>query len=120
LSIHCIYYKYVLTKQNPQPCKNSCGAKIYLSDKKQKGRYLPYELDDNVHDCPKKPVQTTIATIGQDNSNSNTKTRSEQQLKSTTKVELTESDISELADIISKSESLLMKLKSIVRSAREE
>ena len=95
------------TKQNPQPCKNSCGAKIYLSDKKQKGRYLPYELDDNVHDCPKKPVQTTIATNGQDNSN--TKTRSGQQ--STTKVELTESDISELADIISKSESLLMKLK---------
>jgi hypothetical protein len=65
LSIHCIYYKYVLTKQNPQPCKNECGTKIYLSDKKQKGRYLPYELDDSIHDCPKKPTNglTTGAAV---------------------------------------------------------
>ena len=51
------------TKQNPQPCE--CGTKIYLSDKKQKGRYLPYELDDSIHDCPKKPTNglTTGAAV---------------------------------------------------------
>ena len=40
------------TKQKPQLCKNGCGTKIYLSDKKEKGKWLPYDPDDTVHDCP--------------------------------------------------------------------
>ena len=58
LLVGCQYHNITMsdfpTKQNPKLCKNNCGTKIYLSDKKQKGSYLPYELDDVVHDCPKK------------------------------------------------------------------
>jgi hypothetical protein len=50
------------TKQNPQECRNGCGTEIYLSDKKQKGKWLPYELDDVVHDCPNKPGLDKFAT----------------------------------------------------------
>jgi len=41
------------SKDNPQPCKNICGTKIYLA-KKGSGGYLPYELDDSIHNCPKR------------------------------------------------------------------
>lgn len=50
------------SEKNPQPCKNGCGTKIYLSDKKQKGRWLPYELDGTVHDCPKKSQNGSTST----------------------------------------------------------
>ena len=40
------------TKENPKLCQNSCGTKIYLS--KKDGRYLPFELDGNVHICKKR------------------------------------------------------------------
>ena len=42
------------SEENPQPCKNGCGTKIYLSNKKEKNRWLPYEVDGTFHDCPKK------------------------------------------------------------------
>jgi hypothetical protein len=44
------------TKENPKDCQNTCGVKIYLS--KQSGRYLPYELDGNLHQCPKRKQET--------------------------------------------------------------
>jgi len=40
------------TKENPKLCQNSCGTKIYLAKKGNK--YLPYNLDDTVHTCPKR------------------------------------------------------------------
>ena len=40
------------TKENPQPCKNGCGTRIYLSDKKLRGKWLQYELDGEYHECP--------------------------------------------------------------------
>jgi len=50
------------TKANPQPCKNGCGAKIYLSN--ETGKYLPYNLDNSQHDCRDKdrPNNNTVAT----------------------------------------------------------
>jgi len=43
------------TKDNPTLCKNGCGTKIYLSNKNERNKWLPYELDGNYHDCPAKP-----------------------------------------------------------------
>jgi hypothetical protein len=50
------------TKDNPQPCKNGCGTKIYLSNyekklnpKTGKKLWLPYEIDGAYHNCPNKP-----------------------------------------------------------------
>jgi hypothetical protein len=40
------------TKENPKLCKNGCGAKIYLSN--ETGKYLPYNLDNTLHDCRPK------------------------------------------------------------------
>ena len=40
------------TKENPKLCQNSCGTKIYLAKKGNK--YLPYNLDDTIHTCPKR------------------------------------------------------------------
>ena len=37
------------TKENPKLCKNGCGSKIYLSN--ETGKYLPYNLDNTLHDC---------------------------------------------------------------------
>lgn len=49
------------TKDNPQPCKNGCGTKIYLSNHEKKlnpktGKklWLPYEIDGAYHNCPNK------------------------------------------------------------------
>jgi hypothetical protein len=50
------------SEKNPQPCKNGCGAKIYLSNKNQSRRYLPYDLDGTVHDCPKKSQNGSTTT----------------------------------------------------------
>lgn len=61
------------TKQNPQPCKNGCGTKIYLSDKKQKGSYLPYELDDSIHDCPNYQKGAPATTTTNDNNGNGNK-----------------------------------------------
>jgi hypothetical protein len=46
------------TKENPQPCKNTCGTKIYLA--KHEGRYLPFELSGQIHKCPKRPQQEQL------------------------------------------------------------
>jgi hypothetical protein len=79
------------TEQNPQFCKNSCGTKIYLSNKKNKSRWLPYELGGAYHDCPNKPgldkystatTTTTTSTSQQENNQSqNQREMTIQQLK---------------------------------------
>jgi hypothetical protein len=56
------------TKENPQPCKNTCGTKIYLA--KHEGRYLPFELSGEIHKCPKRPKQEQQLTNGNNNGNS--------------------------------------------------
>lgn len=43
-------------KEHPKLCDNGCGIKIYLAKKNGRG-YLPYELDDSIHVCPKKKTQ---------------------------------------------------------------
>lgn len=48
------------TKENPKLCDKGCGHKIYLSNKNQSRRYLPYDLDGTVHDCPNKPSSGTV------------------------------------------------------------
>jgi hypothetical protein len=45
------------TRENPKLCQNSCGTKIYLSKKGNK--YLPFELDGNVHICKKREQLAT-------------------------------------------------------------
>jgi hypothetical protein len=42
------------TKENPKLCDNGCGTKIYLSNKNVSKRWLPYELNGQVHECIKK------------------------------------------------------------------
>lgn len=59
------------TKENPQLCKNGCDTKIYLSNKNDKKKWLPYELDGEFHECPNKPgldkfATTTTTTITKD------------------------------------------------------
>ena len=50
------------TKENLKLCDKECGCKIYLSNKNESRRYLPYELDGTVHDCrPKSNVADTKA-----------------------------------------------------------
>ncbi len=45
------------TKDNPQDCKNGCNMKIYLkksdrtNPKTGNSLYIPYNLDDTMHDC---------------------------------------------------------------------
>lgn len=45
-----------------QPCRNGCGATIYLSNRT--GKWLPYNLDDSQHFCQTQGTAraTTTAT----------------------------------------------------------
>lgn len=57
------------TKENPKLCDKGCGCKIYLSNKNQSRRYLPYELDGTVHDCPNKPSNGQAPTTTKTDNN---------------------------------------------------
>jgi hypothetical protein len=45
------------TKDKPQPCRNGCGAQIYLDN--TTGKYLPYNLDETPHKCQKAKIDSS-------------------------------------------------------------